>query len=227
MTLKSEQGEIEAILFRLLDNLSVIITSQTGREGVRLRQQIGRVRADYMKLLSNDGFGLALLTCFRLAEVAKRRNIGLIGLTNVRQKLFEERPVGIIPTSIVMSAITYCLATESRLILLMQFTSRQDVETVMNKMRLAFDTARDMAADAVDSATYQALTFLAGSVTNYLATKSRPLPSMISFHMPKSYPSLKLSYRIYYEAIRAEELAQENKTVHPLFMQRELRGLSR
>jgi hypothetical protein len=224
LSLKSEQNEIEEILFRLLDNLSATVPSQTGREGAQLRHQIGRVRGDYMKLLSNDGFAIALLTCFKLAEQAK---VGLLRLARVREQLFKEQPVGDISTSLVMSAITFCLGTESRLALLLTFTSREDVELVLKRMKKAFDIARDLAADAMDSDTYQKLTFLAGAVTNHLATAARPLPSMVTFHLAYNFPALTVSYRLYQAADRAEQLVAENHIVHPAFMLRDLRGLTR
>jgi hypothetical protein len=52
--------------------------------------------------------------------------------------------------------------------------------------------------DAIDSATYQALTFLAGALTNHLATTAQPLPRMVQFHLKKNFPALKLSHRLYY-----------------------------
>lgn len=224
MSLTLEKAEIERILFRFLDNLSLTVSSQAGRRGAQLRQQIGRIRADYMELLNNDGFPVALLACFKLIELA---NAKLASVAYVRQQLYEETPVGDVSISIVMLGIVYCLGTESRMISLMTFTSRDDVDVLTENMKIAFDTARDLAADNEDSSTYQALTFLAGAITNHLATTARPLPRMMSFNMPKNYPALKLSYRIYYEADRAEELVQENKTVHPAFMQRQLRGMNR
>jgi prophage DNA circulation protein len=39
-------------------------------------------------------------------------------------------------------------------------------------------------------------------------------------------PSLTMANLIYHDATRAEELADENKTIHPLFMQRTVVGIS-
>lgn len=224
MSLKSEQTEILAVLTRLLDNLAKTITSQTGRTGADLRRQIGRVRDDYLELLDNGGFSVSLLTCFRLAEKA---NVNLWSLAYVRQQLIEEEPFGDIASAIVQAGISFCLATESRMVAALTFTSRDDVEVMMRKMKKAFDAARDKAADAIDSAAYQQLTYLSAALTNHLATASRHLPRMVRFKLAKNFPSLAVSYRLYYEADRAEELAAENRIVHPLFMLRDLRGLNR
>lgn len=224
MSLKSEQVEIEKIVFRILDNLLLAVSSQTGRTGADLRRQIGRVRADYMKLLSNGGFGISLLTCFRLAEQA---NVKMASLAYVRDQLIKEEPSGGVSQAIAHSAISFCLATESRMITAIAYKSRDDVEAMMRKMKKAFDAARDLVADAMDSTTYRQLTFLAGSLTNHLATTSRHLPRMVKFSLVKNLPSLSASYLIYHTAERAEELAEENKIVHPAFCLREMRGLNR
>lgn len=224
MSLNTERNEIEDILFRTLDNLSLTVSSQTSPNGSNLRRQIGRVRGDYFALLCNGGFAIALLTCFRLAHDA---NVQPARLAYVRQQLYEEEPSGPIATNIVMTAITFCLATESRMVANMTFVSRDDCEAMMKKMKIAFDAARDLAADAIDSNTYQTLTFLAGGLTNHLATSARPLPRMVNFNMALSLPSLAASHRIYYVADRAEELAAENHVIHPAFMPMALRGLNR
>jgi prophage DNA circulation protein len=49
---------------------------------------------------------------------------------------------------------------------------------------------------------------------------------MVDFSMSMSYPAVALSQRIYYDASRWEELIAENRTIHPLFMRRSVRGLS-
>jgi hypothetical protein len=224
MSLRTEQSEIEAVLFRLLDNLSLTISSRTGRAGADLRRQIGRVHDGYTDLIASGGFGIALLTCFRLAQDA---NVGLSGLAYVRKQLYKETPSGAITTSMVLSAITFCLSVESRIIVGMEFTSRDDVEKMMATMKVAFDTARDMAADAIDSSVYRTLTQLAGALTNHLATTARPLPRMVKFSLAKNFPALKLSQRLYYNADRAEELVAENSIVHPAFCLREIKGLNR
>jgi len=218
----SDRVEIAAVLTRLLDNLSLTVSSQTGRTGADLRRQIGRVRADYLTLLANGGFGVALLTCFRVAEQA---NVKLASLAYVREQLIAEEPVGDIAAVIVQSGISFCLATEARMVSALTFVSRDDVELMMSRMKLAFDAARDKVADMSDSSVYRQLTYLAGALTNHLATKSRPLPSMVTFKMQANLPSLVFSQRVYYEASRADELAQENRIIHPAFCLRDMRGL--
>lgn len=224
MSIKYEMDEIEAIIERLLDNLSLSISSQTGHEGMAMRHQIGRVRAAFDSMLYEGEFGTELLDCFTKAYEAK---VKLPALFHVHEQLFAEDPSGEIATMIVQSAVAFCLATESRLITEMTFTSRDDVEAMIRKMKTAFDTARELAADAQDSSTYQKLTYLAGALTQHLATTARPLPRMIKFAVAVPLPALSLANRLYYDPARWNELVDENKIIHPLFCGQEIVGLAR
>lgn len=223
MSIISEDIEISAVVKRLLDNLSLASSSQVGNDGVALRRKIGYVRAYYSEYLRDAVFAEKLLDCFTTARVA---NAKLSSFVNVREQLFLEIPVGDVSKFIVQVAIGFCLGAEARTITATEFVSRDDVEVMMATMKIAFDTARELAADASDSASYQALTFLAGALTSHLANISRPLPRMVTFKMAESMPSLVYSNRVYYVANRAEEIVAENHVIHPAFVPAEIRGLS-
>jgi hypothetical protein len=217
-------GKFSDVLDRLLNNLAATVSSRVIVEGAAVRRQIGIIRATYATLLDNKTFATALLTCFNGAHSAK---VNLNSLGRIREALFIEVPQSYAASALIQLAIGYCLSAEARLITEMTFTSRDDVAVMMAKMKLAFDTARDMAADAQDSASYQALTFLAGALTNHLATAARPLPRMVTFNLQSTLPALSLSQRLYYQGDRSDELVAENHTVHPAFCQREIVGLNK
>lgn len=223
MSLNSERDEIDEVVNRLLDGIAATVSSSVGSEGVTLRQKIGDLRANYFDYLQTGLFTTKLLACFTAARLS---NVKLPGLTNLHWQLFEETPVGDISKNIVQVAIVFCLTTESRLITAIEFSSRDDVEIMLRKSKVVFDTARDLTADMPDSSGYQQLTALAGALTNHLSTIARPLPSMVTFELTTSLPALVASQRVYLTADRWEELYQENKIVHPAFMLRELRGMS-
>ena len=168
-------------------------------------------------------FSTEMLACFTLAREA---NVKVASLVYVREQLFLEEPVGDLPIALVMMSIIFCLAAESRMISAIDYTSRDDVETVMATMKTAFDRARDLASEIDDPSPYQTLTALAGSLTNFLSDTARPLPRMVTFKMKAIYPSLALSQRLYYDPGRSEEIAQENHTIYPAFCQLEIRGLA-
>jgi len=223
MSLNSEKDEIDGVVNRMLDALSSSAPSRTGTEGISLRSKIGDMRANYFEYLRVGTFAANLLDCFTTAREA---NVKLSGLIIVHQTLFDEELIGSISIEIVQVAIVFCLAAESRMIAELVFVSRDDVEIMMNRMKIVFDTARNLAADMLDSSAYQKLTALAGALTNHLANASRPLPRMLTFELAIVLPALALSQRVYYNAERWEELMNENKIVHPAFSPRSIRGLS-
>lgn len=223
MSLYTERDEISGVVTRLLDNLAATNSSQSGRAGSSLRHQIGMVRTNYFGMMRGGTFSTELLTCFTLAQEAQ---VSLIGLDFIFNELMAETTRGHIASAVVQAAVLFCLSTQSRIVAGMTFDSREDVEIMIVRMRTTFNAARDLAADKMDSISYQSLTSLAGSLTNHLSSAARPLPRMVSFELPLSVPALVASNRIYYDAARWVELAAENKTIHPLFMQRQLKGLS-
>lgn len=223
MSINKEIVEINGIVNRLLDNLSLTITSQTGSQGIELRHQIGNIRSNYNSMISGGTFPTELQSCFKEALTA---NVTLASLFRVHLGLFQELPIGAISSAIVQMGILFCLSAESRMITSIEFNSRDDVELMMNKMRDTFDVARLLAADAPDTTSYQKLTILAGNLISHLSDVARPLARMVTFIMSASFPSLTLSQRIYYSADRAEEIVAENKIIHPAFCTREIRGLS-
>jgi prophage DNA circulation protein len=214
--------EFEQILTRLLDNLSAA-TASSGEQGAELRRRIGVMRADFMKQVNSGTFANELLTIFTLSQSA---NVALHGLVTVHDDLFAETPQDQIAKALVTSSIIFCLSTETRIIVAMEFTSRDDVEAMMVRMKDAFEIARELAVEDKESGAYETLTYMSGSLTNHLATTARPLPRMITFTVGKPLPALTLSNRIYYDATRWEEIVEENKTIHPAFCQRTIRGLS-
>lgn len=224
MSLDTEKKEIGEIVNRLLDNMLATVSSRTDGLGALLKRQLGIMRAKYMFFLDDGTFPAQLQACFTAAENA---NVTLMSMSVIRQRLFDEKPQGQIAASVVMLAVTFCLSTESRMLTKVVYTSRDDVEKDIKRMKCAFDTARDMSADLMDSASYQAITFLAGALTNHLASTARPLPRMIVFRLPKSFPALTLAHRIYQDASRYDEIILENRVVHPLFCSREIIGLSK
>lgn len=223
MSLNSEKTEIGAIIHRLLDNLLATAPSNSSVAGSYLRYQVGVVRATYIELIIAKQFSTALLGCFTKALEA---NASFTSLDRVRQQLANETPVGDIAKTIVIGAIIFCLSTECRLIKTIEFVSRDDVDAMMQQTKIAFDSAKEMAADLSETAPYKTLLSLAASSTRYLMATARPLPRMISFTLGATLPALTLSNRLYYDASRWDELVQENKIIHPLFCPRVLRGLS-
>jgi len=117
------------------------------------------------------------------------------------------------------------LAAQCRLIAEMGFVSRDDVVAMQKRMKFSFDAAKEMAADVMDNEVYAAIVNLAAKLARHLADTALPLPQVVQYQLTPM-PSLAWSYRIYSDASRAEEIAQDNKIIHPLFMPASVRALS-
>lgn len=223
MSLYSEKTEVDAVVGRLLDALSSTITWEVGRDGVAFRISIGDLRAHYYTYLGDETFSQKLLDCFTHGRAA---NVSLASFSKVHDQLFSEDPVGDISKMIVLTAIVYCLAAESRIVASLTFVSRDDVSAMIKRVVAVFETAKVKSADAPDSSIYRSIITMSGSLIRHLTTTSYPLPRMITFSLSSSLPALALSQRIYYVADRSDELVDENKIVHPAFCPRSIRGLS-
>lgn len=222
MSLTSESKEIKGIVGRLCDALGGMV-AQSGLAGAAMRQQIGDLRAYAIPMLKDGTFSVELYNAF---FIARNIPVALPGYKNLREVMLAEEPSGLIATSIVQTAILYSLSSESRLISAMTFSSREDVDVMIKYSKAAFDSARDMAADAMDTTTYQLIIALYGSLIQHLATTQRPLPRMITFNLWTSLPVLTISNQIYQDPSRWEELVKENKIIHPAFCMRSIIGLS-
>lgn len=185
-----------------------------GRSGSDARTAIGDARAHAFDLLMADQFGQPLADCFDQARLA---GISMQQVDTVRVGLDGEAPTTLGGALVQNSGIRLCLATECQIISGMTFVSRQDVEAIRQQLLGPFQDAEEIAADEMDQMTYQALVALHGAVTNHLVTTARPLPRMLTFQFFEPLPSLVMSYRLYDDAGRADELVQENKIVHPAF----------
>jgi hypothetical protein len=222
MTVQSEQDELKGIIARMCDVLFTIIPLR-GEAGSSLRRKIGILRVNAFNMLLDKSFSSYLLDIF---SEARSVPVDIASIVRVRQVMMAESPVGEVSTRLVQTAIVFCLAFECRIISTTEYHSQNDVEAVIRRMNDAFDAAREMAADAMDSYSYQSMTALAGSLMNHLSSVSRQLPRVVQFEFNDFFPSLALANRIYQDASRYEEIAAENETIHPLFVQRLIKGLS-
>lgn len=216
--------EATELLNDMLEDLAACVSSRSEQDSAQVRRMIGELRVYYVSYLLNDSFSAKLLAIF---EAVRNTNPRLTSLANVRIKLFSKNPVALLARAMKWQGIVYCLSSESRLISLIDFTSRDDVEAMIKIMQTAFIKTRDASADFDDSSVYQSLIKMGGSLINHLANVARPLPLMVTFNANITMPSLTLSQRFYNDASRWEELVLENKTIHPLFCQREMRGMSK
>ena len=208
-----EAQEATAIVVRMMDNLAKCIPPR-GRPGSDARTAIGIVSDNAFMLLMNDAMGPPLDAAFDLTYKA---GTTLAKIENVRRQIALEEPLEPGAVLIMQAGISLCLATEGRIITDLTFDSRQDVEQVKQSLQAPFAASEEVAADAMDSMTFQALITLHAAITNHLVKTALPLPRMIGYQFFEVLPTLVTAYRLYNDASRADGVREENKVVHPAF----------
>jgi hypothetical protein len=214
--------EAAEIVDRMMVNLATCIPTQ-GRAGSDARVAIGYVRANAFTLLMADAIGPPLDEAFDLT-FSSGANLEQIEAVRVQVELEQPRSPGAV--LLTQAGMNFCLATEGRIIAAMTFVSREDVERIKQRMIAPFANAEEVAADEMDSMTFQALIGLHATITNHLVKTALPLPRLLAFQFFEPLPSLVQSYRLYSDASRADEMRDANKVVHPAFCPLTGEGLS-
>jgi hypothetical protein len=222
MSRNAELDEITAIVRRTTANL-LIFNGMRGETGAALRQACGDLNARVAVYVVDGTFANRMLNCFLLATAA---GMTLDWMDQVIAGLVAEQPTTVITSSVVQNLLIMSIAQDGRIIAATVYTSRDDVDATMFRMNNWFETIKDIIADTMSGPGYEAFITLAGAITRHLTDSARPLPRMLYYNLASTMPGLLASQFIYGDGSRSEELAAENKVVHPLFMPRTLRGLS-
>jgi len=220
---KEDVGEAAAIVERTLQTLLAAAPSE-GSAGADLRTAVGDILAHVKTLLHDDAIGEPLDECFDLAQQA---GATVQQIEVVRKQVMAEAPTLLGGALMQDALVQFCLATQSRIIADMTFTSREDAEQTKLNVNAAFAPAEETMADNMDAASYRALVSLHAATTHHLVTTARPLPQMLAFVFAAPLTTLVAAHKLYANAARADQLREENKVVHPAFMQRMGRALSR
>lgn len=210
---KADAKEAAVVVQMTLGDLIKTVPS-SGRAGADARSKIGETIVNAYPWLRDDVISDHLVECFDLALAA---GASFLGMDQVRLTVAGEQPAtlgGILMRGVCMGL---CFSAEGMLVSKMTFVSRQDVDRVKVTIQGPFSDAEEEAADAMDQATYMALVQLHAAIVNFLVETARPLPRMLNYQFADAYPSLVLSYKLYTDASRADEVRAENKIVHPAF----------
>jgi hypothetical protein len=222
VTLKRQIEQMEDIMTRVAAGL-LAFSAPKGRPASILRRRLGDLLAFFDRYVGDRTLPQRLLDAYHAAVDA---GITLAALDRVILQLYDEDPLEGAPTIFTHVNILFALAQEAHVLRLRTtFTSQQDVQIGMAKMKGQFDTAKELTADEDDSSTYRALVDLAAKVTRYLVDIGRPLPRVVPYDLGPQ-PALSLAYRIYSDSARWDELVKENKVVHPAFVFSPIRALS-
>lgn len=213
-------------LHQILTRMCALLMESSGRAG-RVGAEVRRITGDLLDnlaILARDETLPVVLQ--NLFVAARDTGTTLFWMDRVVNQLLAENPQLDLGKVVRNACLFFALGTEARIIAKMEFTSREDVDALMARMKHSFDEAKEIAADEMDSIAYYSLVELAASLTHHLVKTAQPLPRLVEYMLPKPMPSLALSQRIYSSADRAEELVAANKVVHPAFVRPYVKALS-
>ena len=216
---KADAQEAAPIMQRSLQRLLAVVP----RSSPAMRTACYALIAKAEMLIQSDMAGPPLIACFDLAVASGATQPQL---DIIRAQVLAETVVSLGATMIRDSIMELAMACEGQVISTMAFTSRSDVEALLQTLNPVFHQVEETAADAMDQMTFQALVQLHAAIIYHLTQSARPLPRMVTYAFAQVMPSLAMANRLYYDASRADELRDENKNVHPAFMLPTGRALS-
>jgi len=220
---KADAKDANGIVQRLLINLLGCIEDK-GALGIRAKVSIGWTQVYAPILLTYDQLGYPLSQCF---EQVRQAGATMRKMEEVRLLLSAEKPKTLGGTIVRDRSIQMALAQVGKIISTMAFDSREDIDRLIRTIQIPFEAAEEVAANTMDGEDYKAIIELRAAIVNYLVSSSRPLPSMLIYQFHNPLPSVVISYRLYADASRYDEIRKENKIVHPAFCRPRGKALSR
>lgn len=210
---RADAIEAAGIVVRTMQNLAKVIPDK-GRPGSTARTQLGYVEANALSLCATDTIAPELDEAF---DLVRQAGTTLPKFETVRIGLIDEVTYTVGGALTRDYSILMCLAQQSNVIAGMEFTSRQDVESLLSSLQQPFRDSEDTAADTMGQIVYQSIVALHASVVNHLVSTARPLPMLTTYQFNDILPTLIISQRLYANASRYDEIRKENKIVHPAF----------
>jgi hypothetical protein len=208
--------EAAPVLRSVLARLVEFSPSKDQRASAQLRVACGQLAVDAEMMLYYDKAGEPLANCF---ELSREAGISIKQLSACRDRFMQDTDSMTTVGGILVRncAIRFSLATEGRILADLTFATREEVDQWKLQVNDNFSAAEEIAADDMDAISYRLLVQLHAAITFYLIETQRPLPRMIRYRFNRIMPSLALSYRLYADAGRADEMKNENRIVHPAF----------
>lgn len=203
--------------------LIVAAKAEGGRAGADLRFSVGDLTSRTDHHLASRTLGATLLSAFNDCRDA---GATVEGADQVRLVAFRTTPTTADARAVRAACIHLALAMSVQIITQMTFRSRDDVQALTARLNAMFAPAEDDAADAGDQEGYRSLVSMHAAITRDLVRRAKPLPQIVPFAFASRMPALALSNRLYGRADRADEIAGENRVVHPLFMPASGRALA-
>lgn len=208
------RDDISTIVAALAPALLGAVPSKRGVSKALLTQLVGQFASSNVATTSSEGFAIALKPCL---DEAARVGATAMAIDGVRALVTSMIADTLSEDAAIQTATWMLLAAEARLIAVIEFTSRDDVNAAADWISAAFDAAAEKASDDMNAGAYTAIVKLQAEVVKYLADVGRVLPRVVKYHMAEVAPTLAMSQRFYHDGTRSGELHDENKIIHPAF----------
>jgi prophage DNA circulation protein len=219
----SEREEAAKVVATVMRDLMATITIDAGRPGSMLRLAVGDILADAEALIDVGQIAAPLANVFDLARQAgasvEQMETVRTHTTAIVVRTFPAWSVG-------NTCVRFTLVQMAMILAGMTFTSRPQVDRYLERINAAFDNSETIAANFKDQTSYQSLIALHAAVSFDLTTRERTLPTIVFYRFPRPRPSLWIANRLYGDAGRNQEIVDENRPVHPAFVQSPVRALS-
>lgn len=220
---KNDASTAAKLLRQFLAQLLTLSPDPTTDTAAELRRLVGDLTSYAETKIADGVFGPALAACFAAATEA---GATMATMSRIHRLAATMVPVGNPQIAVVVAARRFAAIEQARISGRTTYRSRQDIDAAQALLNAEFANLTEYAADAGAITVYRTMMELHAAATRDLAERSRPLPRMVQYRFATSMPSLALANRLYGDAGRADELRDENKVPHPLFMAREGRALS-
>lgn len=219
---RADRNEAIAIVTTIAGLLKAISGPDT-QTNAELRLAVENLEGNAEFYLRDGTLGTKLYECF-LAAFAAGGTVD--GFDRVRLAAAVAKVVGAPAVIVRHACMRMALIQQCRALAIMEFKSRAAVESWLLRLNDAFDPVETYAADLPDQETYQALIQLHAAAARDLATRSRPLPSLVNYRFARPMPALWIVNYLYGHSDRLEEIIDENKISHPLFAPSDGRALT-
>jgi prophage DNA circulation protein len=130
--------------------------------------------------------------------------------TRVRQKANQTALTNLLSRTVVAVAARTAVATV--------FLDRAALELARNTFGSMIETAILSASDAGDRDAYSALRSVRAEVLKELNSRAPTLARSVSLQPAATEPALRIAYRLYGTAERADEISSRNRLRHPGFV---------
>jgi len=224
LTYINQVAEAGAVLAQLLDYLQSSIPPGTSDEQNDARRKIYDLRVNTEAAIRGNNLGTQLAEAVLATDLA---GATYLGVENARQYLMSQVASRSLMTQIVFrSALLMVLGLEANIIARRTYKTRDDVQQMILHCRDMFEAAKAIGIDEVDALVYQALNTLGGALIHNLSVSQLQMPRFVSYSLAAPMPSLYIANRVYADASRADEIANENRVIHPAFCPLNIRVLS-